>query len=215
MELRVRTSLLFAVVWFIATTQTASAQKGIEVTPFFGGQTNGGLDVSTPVFSRLEVQNGLSYGISAAYLVGNYGGVEFTWNHNASDTVAQFTGGGNSPKLFTLNTNQYLAYYVIHLKDRSSAVRPFLLVGLGAANLTPSRSNLDSRTRFAWAFGGGVKYNFSPHLGVRIQAKTSPTYIGSSTEGFWCDPYWGGCWTIGQVYFLHEFDASVGLTFRF
>jgi opacity protein-like surface antigen len=211
----VKTNLLLAIVWIAVATPTAWAQRGIEVTPFFGGQTNGGMDLSTGVFDRIEVRNGLNHGISAGYLLGNYGGVEFTWNHNKSDTLAQFSGGGTGQKVFGLNTNQYLGYFVVHLKNRESRFRPFVLLGLGAANLAPDRRDVGSITRFAWAFGGGVKYNFSRHLGVRFQAKTSPTYIASTTEGFWCDSFWGGCWAIGQTYFLQEFDATVGLTFRF
>jgi opacity protein-like surface antigen len=204
-----------AIVWIAVVAPTVCAQRGIEVTPFFGGQANGGMDLSTRVFDRIEVRNGLNHGISAGYLLGNYGGVEFTWNHNKSDTVAQLTGAGVDQKVFELGTNQYLGNFVLHLKDRESRFRPFVLMGLGAAHLAPDRKGAGGITRFAWAFGGGVKYNFSKRIGVRFQAKTSPTYIASTTEGFWCDPYWGGCWAIGQTYFLQEFDATVGLTFRF
>jgi len=204
-----------AIAWTVVAAPTAWAQRGIEVTPFIGGQINGGLALSTPVYNRLDVQNGVNYGISVGYLIGKHAGVEFMWNHNQADTLAQSVGGGPDQKVFNLSTNQYLGAFVVHFKDRERRLRPFVLFGAGATNLAPDRSHVHSITRFAWVFGGGVKYNFSKHLGVRLQAKWSPTYINTITEGVWCDPFWFGCWTKGDSVFLKEFDGTAGLTFRF
>lgn len=206
-----RANLLVGVC--ILAAPAAWAQKGIEITPFVGRQINSGLDISTPVFNHIEVQNGLSYGISGVYLLGEYTGVEFIWNHNKANTVA--TGGGTAPKVFELRTNQYLGDFLVYFKGRESRFRPFLSFGAGVSNLAPDRRGAGSITRFAWAFGGGAKYNFSKHFGVRLQAKTSPTYVSSSGKQFWCDPVWGGCWITGDSSFLQELDVSAGITFRF
>lgn len=211
----VRTKILLAVTWIVVAAPAAWPQRGIEITPFVGWQINGGLDLSTPLFNRIDAKNGLSYGISGGYLLGEYTGVEFMWNHNKADTLAQFTGGGTAPRVLRLNTNQYLGDFVVHFSHRESRLRPFALLGLGVSNLGPDRSGVDSITRFAWAFGGGVKYNFSKHLGMRLQAKTSPTYVASGSKTFWCNPFWGGCWNIGENNFLQEFDVSAGITLRF
>jgi opacity protein-like surface antigen len=210
-----RNRLLAAIAWTLVAAPTAWAQRGIEVTPFVGGQINTGLDLSTVLYSRIDVQNGLNYGIGVGYLTGKYTAVEFMWNHNQADALAQSAAGGADRKVFTLNTNQYLGEFVVHFKDRESRLRPFVLLGAGANNLSPDRSHVNSLTRFAWVFGGGVKYNFSKHLGVRLQAKWSPTYITTATQGVWCDPFWGGCWAKGDSIFLNEFDGTAGLTFRF
>jgi opacity protein-like surface antigen len=213
--MKIRTNLLFAIAWAIVAAPATWAQRGIELTPFIGGQTNAGLDLSTAVYNHIDVQNGLNYGISAGYLIGKYGGVEFMWNHNQADTLARSTSGGADQKVFNLTTNQYLGDFVMHFKDRESRLRPFVLFGAGVTNLAPDRSHVNSITRFAWVFGGGVKYSFSKHLGVRLQGKWSPTYINTITEGVWCNPYWFGCWSKGDSVFLKEFDATAGLTFRF
>jgi opacity protein-like surface antigen len=210
-----RTNLLLAMAWIVIAAPAAWSQRGIEITPFVGRQLNSGLDISTPVFNRIEVQNGLNFGISGVYLLGEYTGVEFMWNHNKANTLAQFTGGGTSPKVFELHSNQYLGDFVVHFNNRERRLRPFLLLGLGVSNLAPDRSDAGSITRFAWVFGGGAKYNFSKHLGVRLQAKTSPIYVASGSKDFWCDPVWGGCWSIGENNFLQELDVSAGITLRF
>ena len=164
--------LLAATVWTVLTAPTAWAQRGIEVTPFIGGQSNGGVDLSTPLYKRIDVQNGLNYGVRASYAIGSkYTAVEFMWNHNQASTVAQPTNGGANLKLFNLNGNQFLGDFVVHFKDGDSRLRPFILLGAGSTTLAPDRNQVSSITRFAWAFGGGVKYSFSRHVGIRLQAK--------------------------------------------
>jgi hypothetical protein len=80
--------LLAATVWTVLTAPTAWAQRGIKVTPFIGGQINGGVDLSTLLYKRIDVQNGLNYGVSASYAIGSkYTAVEFMWNHNQASTV--------------------------------------------------------------------------------------------------------------------------------
>lgn len=206
--------LLWAIVWIHIVTAVASAQN-FELTGFIGGQTNGGLDLSTSTFERIDVRNGLSYGLSAGYLLGDHASIEFLWNYNKADTVAEPRGGGTDRKVFTLDTNQYFANFLFHTSPRERKLRPYVLAGLGATNLHAASSSNSSITRFAFDLGAGAKYNFNRRFGMRVQAKWSPTYITTSAGGFWCDPVWGGCWVVGDNHFLNEFDAAVGLTLRF
>jgi opacity protein-like surface antigen len=211
-----KTSLLWAaIVWTVVAAPMARAQRGIEITPFVGGQINGGLALSTPIYNGIDLQNGLNYGISAGYGLGKRTSVEFTWNHNQADALAQSISGGADRKVFSLNTNEYLGDFLVHFTDNEDRLRPFILLGAGVTNLSPNRNQLNSITRFTWAFGGGVKYNFSKHLGLRLQAKYSPVYITTATEGIWCNPFWAGCWAKGDSIFLQQFDGTAGLTFRF
>ena len=103
-----------AITWIAVAVGMAWGQN-VEVTPFIGGQVNGGLDLSTSVVRRIEVQNGLNYGVSLGYLLGDHGAAELMWNHNKADTLAQFVGGGSDRKVFGLNTNQYLGNFLFHL----------------------------------------------------------------------------------------------------
>jgi hypothetical protein len=114
---------------FVAAT--AAAQK-FEGTGFFGGQTNGGMDLSTSLFRRIDVQNGKTYGLSAGYLIGNRYGVEFMWSYNKADTLAQPRGPGLDVNIFILDTNQYFGNFQFHLARREKSLRPFLLAGRGS-----------------------------------------------------------------------------------
>jgi opacity protein-like surface antigen len=186
-----------------------------EISGQIGGQVNGGLDMSTAFFHRLEVKNGLSFGATVGYLLGEHSGVEFLWNRNRADAVGEIRGAGESPKLFTLTTNQYMANFLFHLTDKEHHFRPFVMAGLGGTNLSPDHSHIDGITRFAFLLGAGAKFYMTKHFGLRGQLKWSPTYVTTTGGGVWCDPIWGGCWNVGNSHYLHEFDASGGLTVRF
>jgi hypothetical protein len=189
--------------------------QNVEITGHVGGQFNGGLDLSTSLFRRIEVGNSTNYGVTAGYLLGEHYGVEFQWNHTQADTLAQPVGSGSDIKVFNLNQNQYMGNFVFHFTEREAKLRPFAFFGLGASDLSPDRNGVDGVTRFAVSLGGGAKYNISKHFGLRGQAKWSPTYITSTDAGYWCDPFWGGCWVVGNDHYLHEFDISGGITLRF
>ena len=194
---------------------TCAFGQNLEIGANVGGQFNGGLDLSTTVFHRIEVANGLNYGLTVGYLLGEHYGLEFQWNKNQAETRAQPIGGGQSIKVFNLNQNQYMANFVLHLTDREAPLRPFVFFGLGANSLDPDRSSVNSATRFAFSLGAGAKYDISKHFGLRTQLKWSPTYITTTNGGVWCDPFWGGCWNVGNSHYLHEFDITAGFTVRF
>jgi len=189
--------------------------QNFEFTPHVGGQINGGLDLSTSLFHRFEVANGVNYGISLGYLLGEHSAVEFMWNQNKADVRAQPNGGFASIKLFNMTQNQYLANYLFHFTPREDKLRPFIMAGIGAAALDPNVHGVSGTTRFVYAIGAGAKYNVSDHFGLRGQFKWSPTYITSTNAGYWCDPFWGGCWLVGNSHYLHELDITGGITFRF
>ena len=213
MKISAKTSFLSISACFFLLTP-AFAQN-FEIGANVGGQINGGLDLSTTLFHRIEVGNSLNYGITAGYLLGEHYGIEFQWNKNQAGTRAQPIGGGSSIKVFNLNQNQYMGNFLLHLTDREERFRPFVFFGLGANSLDPDRSSVKGATRFAFSLGGGAKYDIGRHFGLRTQLKWSPTYITTTNGGYWCDPFWGGCWTVGNSHYLHEFDITGGFTLRF
>jgi len=213
MNLRIKIILLSVITW-VGLLPSAFAQR-VEVTGNIGYQVNGGLDLSTSLFRRIEVGNSTNYGASVGYLFGELYGAEFQWNRTRADTIAQPQGAGSDIKVFTLNQNQYMGNFLLHFTHQDSPLRPFVFVGLGASSLSTNRAGVSGATRFAFSVGGGAKYNFSKHLGVRGQLKYSPTYITTTNGGYWCDPFWGGCWVVGNDHFLHELDMTGGITLRF
>lgn len=215
--MRAKTILLLALASFLTlTAASAFGQQNVEVSGYVGYQINGGVNLSTTLFHRIEVGNSVNYGLTAGYLFHDHYGVEFQWNRNNADTVAEPIGGGPSPKVFSLSQNQYMGNFVFHFRERESAVRPFLFVGLGADALSTDRSGVQGSTRLSYAVGAGAKYYVSRHFGVRGQFRYSPTYLTTTSNGgYWCDPFWGGCWVTGNSHYLNSFDINGGITFRF
>jgi opacity protein-like surface antigen len=207
--------LVSALTSFLLLTSAPAAAQNFELSGHIGGQINGGVDLSTAFFHRLEVGNSMNYGATLGYLHGDHLGFEFQWNHSQADTKAEPNNGTPSVKVFSLNQNQYMGNFLFHLTPRDEKLRPFVFVGLGASSLSPDRDGVNGTTRFAFAAGAGAKYNLSKHFGLRGQFKYSPTYISSTADGYWCDPFWGGCWVTGHDHYLHEFDISGGFTLRF
>jgi opacity protein-like surface antigen len=193
---------------------TSAVAQNFEITPQVGGQINGGYDLSTSLFNRLEVANGVNYGITAGYLIGEHYGIEFQWNRNSADTRGQFAGI-SSVKLFSLDQNQYMGNFLFHFTPKEAKIRPFLFFGVGANSLDTNVSGVSGSTRFVYALGGGAKYNLSKHFGLRGQVRWAPTYLTTTNGGYWCDPVWGGCWAVGNSHYLHEFDVGGGITLRF
>jgi opacity protein-like surface antigen len=205
--------LAFATLLFLPSP-SAFAQN-VEITGYGGGQLNGGIDFSTTLFRRIEVENGGSYGAILGYLLGEHYGVEFQWHHNSADTKLEPLAGGSSARLFSLNQNQYMGNFLFHLTPKEHHLRPFVFFGLGANNLDADRHGVQGTTKFAWALGAGAKYNIGKHFGLRGQVRWAPTYINSTNSGYWCDPFWGGCWVSSDAHYLHEGDIMGGFTLRF
>jgi hypothetical protein len=105
--------------------------------------------------------------------------------------------------------------FVYHFVSEESRLRPFAFFGMGASSLSTNRAGVSGATRFAFSLGGGAKYNITKHFGLRGQLKYSPAYLTTTDQGYWCDPFWGGCWVVGNSHYLHEFDVTGGIVFRF
>jgi Outer membrane protein beta-barrel domain len=193
----------------------AAFAQNFEISGHIGRQFNGGVDLSTFLYERIDVADSTNYGATAGYLLGEHFGAEFQWNHTRADTSAEPVFGGSSVKVFTLNQNQYMGNFVFHFTGREAKLRPFAFFGLGASSLSTNRSSVSGATRFAFALGGGAKYYLGKHFGLRGQAKWSPTYLTTTDGGYWCDPFWGGCWVVGNDHYLHEFDLTGGVILRF
>ena len=42
-----------------------------------------------------------------------------------------------------------------------------------------------------------MKFYLSPNFGLKATARWTPTYIKSTSAGYWCDPFYG-CWLLAD-----------------
>jgi hypothetical protein len=76
-------------------------------------------------------------------------------------------------------------------------------------------ASIDGETQFSSTWGAGVKYYPGKAVGIKAQARWTPTYIKSDPGGLWCDPYYPTCWVLADPDYSNQFELSVGVTLRF
>jgi hypothetical protein len=69
-------------------------------------------------------------------------------------------------------------------------------------------------TQFSSTWAAGLKLFPGRSVGLRLEARWTPTYIKSDPEGYWCDPYWG-CYTVSEAEFANQYELSGGIILRF
>lgn len=196
----------------IAISGNAVYAGAFEITPYIGYMFDASIDVTNTGYSALQVDAGTDFGFSAGGYVGENVSIEFMWNRVNSSVSVKST----EQELFNMNTDQYNGNFLYNWGGSESKARPYALIGIGATHFNPHADNLDLSgiTKFNMGFGGGVKTYFSKNFGLRFEARYTPTYLNTTDEGFWCDPFFG-CYAVSDTNWLNQFDVTVGTIFRF
>jgi hypothetical protein len=209
---------------FIAGVAPAFAQGRVEVSGFVGFSLNDGVD-SDPVlagdgniYDTIEPKDSAIYGFTVGVLVGEGAEVGFRWA--TAPTTLQATGT-TEREIGDLSIKSYHGYFAYNFGESDAPMRPFVLIGLGATNFGSIDAtvggvnrSIGGETQFSTTWAGGVKIFPSPHVGVRLAAEWTPTYIKTDSVGWWCDPYWG-CYLVGNAQYANQFQFNAGVTVRF
>ncbi len=193
---------------------SALAQRW-EIQPFVGYKYGGSVPVqpvsTAPGITEVNTNSSISYGVTGGFNFTENFGLEFLWNQQPTQATGRLFNGADYSQKVDTTLNQYHGNFVITLRDPDSRLRPFLLLGFGATNISGPGSSF---TRFSYGLGGGVKYFLKPNTGIRIQARYAPTYLYSTAGGVWCN-WWGYCWLMSDNHYLNQGDVTVGWFFRF
>jgi hypothetical protein len=92
---------------------------------------------------------------------------------------------------------------------------PYAVGTVGAARYSPG-GGFDDETAFALSLGGGWKYYFSDHFGVRLEARGYLTFFNSDTDLF-CSSIQGvgTCLLRASGSAVWQIEAMAGVTFKF
>jgi Outer membrane protein beta-barrel domain len=218
---------IMAICWVLAAVP-ARAQR-TEGSASVGYGANDGISSDSRfLFGDFYDTAGVDSGISYNFTLGVFAtrGVEFEFLFARQDSDLSAGGPGGGLPLNETAVYHYMGNVVYNWGDEDSTLRPFVFGGLGATHYAfgefllpqplPSRRFRfdDSETRFASTFGGGLKFYFTRYIGAKAAVRVTPTYVTSTPGGAWCDPFYG-CWPITDDHYATQFDASVGVTFRF
>jgi hypothetical protein len=201
------------VILLMAAVSTMSWAQKFEVMPFAGYRTSGSFDVTSLGYARFTIKDGLAYGLTLGFMPSQHAEIEFMWSRTDSDLVGNLVATpAVDQQVFKLHTDQYHVNFLAMFPKPYARLVPYLLFGLGATYAKPPDAG--GETRLSWALGGGLKVMAGERLGLRFQAKWTPTYIHTKTGGIWCD-WWGYCYAIPIDEYMSQGEFTGGIFFRF
>ncbi|HUP24447.1 MAG TPA: outer membrane beta-barrel protein [Thermoanaerobaculia bacterium] len=161
-------------------------QPSIEITPFLGYDFGGNFDVFDFEFGRVrfELEDGVSYGVIADFPISRSFQVEAIIFRQP--TTLSIDEGLFGPR-FELSDIE-----IDHLQAGllwqgwRGQLKPFFSAGIGLARMNPDLPELDSETRFAFNFGGGIKTFFTPHFGLRLEGRLLVITLPEDDEDLFC-----------------------------
>jgi hypothetical protein len=196
----------------------ASRDPAIEITPTagwrFGGRT---AQPGTATVDTVKIQDSLSWGAAIEVPVASWGALEALWSHQNSELRASFNpsaAAGLDPKLAHLNTDTFQLGGLWQSGDAESRARLYFDILFGVTLLTPS-PELPSLKRFSASAGGGVKYYFANHIGLRLGARWLGVYVNPAEGAYESCSDTVGCATYYGTRLVSQGDAYGGLILRF
>ncbi len=204
--------LLVALVAGLMISQAGAAYaqydgSGVEISPFFGYRTGGGLSTISGI-RNLDTQDNISYGIGIAKRLPQNSEVEIQWAHFSSDVDVTFNNGADLTAGPLRRDDIFLNGYWYSARP-GSAVMPFLTAGAGASIFDTDEMN--AYGRFGWQIGAGVRKDFSEKMAFKASARWIPVWI-TTGSGIWCDPFY--CYSVGTGESYDQFEFAGTLVFK-
>ena len=217
-----RLLLLFIGLCSSLVSPLALAQENrFELSGSVGYTLSTGINVDRTIigdfgFYGISPKSGLSYGAGLELFVSRGWSVGFNWSQQDSVLKAEAFNDLNDRDITDMTVSNYHGIFTYNFGDEYMLMRPYIFGGLGATRYSPGKIDdlpVDGTTKFSSTWGGGMKVFLSDHLGFRGGIRWTPTYIGSTSDGFWCSWYY--CWEVTEAHFSHQFEMIGGIIARF
>jgi opacity protein-like surface antigen len=195
---------------------SARAQHEFEVTPLGGFKFGGNIQLPPGTSSNsdyLPIKNSADYGAAFDYSIWPNFQAEFMFLHQPTDIDEHFITGGQS-FLTSADLNSYAFNFAYNLKPSEAKLKPFISAGLGFTNWRPTSVLPVSSNTFSYNIGGGVKYFFTDHVGLRAEVRWIPSRTTTQPEQY-CDPFYGFCSTVPVSSHAQQGAVNGGIIFRF
>lgn len=215
-----RNGFLLAMLLLLISVPAFAQQPGWEITPFLGWKTGGNLELTPPNTFTGEIH--ANDGFMGGLAIGVEPRPDFTfearYHYMHSGIFFQPTGAGSNVDIADMVIHQAMGDFLFSKPGRSENTWPYFLIGLGANIFDPgspklagpNAANLNTHTKFTWSLGLGVKKMVgNGSSGVRLETRYNPTYINSTSTGYWCDPFYG-CYTTADAHYFDQWEFSLG-----
>jgi opacity protein-like surface antigen len=170
-------------------------------------------------FTRIDPKDSVNYGGRLGFMVTP--NIEVGGLFSLQSTTLQI-GGVVTADIGDEKIYNYHGYVAYNFGEGDAKVRPYILGGLGATQfggvnirIGDRQDSVGGNTKFSTTWALGVKMFPAPNVGIRLEARWTPTYIKSDAAGWWCDPYWGYCYVVGDAQYANQFDFGGGIVLRF
>lgn len=170
--------------------------EGVELAGFagfrFSDELEGGYDGFSDDYVDYEVDNGPSYGVNLTFPLSKHFMLELLWSRQNTDLYEDWSYG-QDVYLGEIDVD----YYQIGLvyQWRLARMRPFVVAGVGAAELNPDPPALRDETYFATSWGGGAKFPVGQHFAVQLEGRLFATWLDEDDDRWCCgDCHHGHCW---------------------
>ncbi len=202
----------------LARPTKASRDAVVEITPTAGWRFGGATaEPATASVETVSIPDSVSWGATLEVAFSSWGSIEALWSHQNSELRATFAAtapAGLEPKLAHLAADTLQIGGMWMSGDPDSRARLYLDLLFGVTLLTPS-PELPRLTRFSASVGGGVKYYFADHFGLRLGARWMPVYVNPSDGAYTTCGDATGCVTTFGKKILSQGDGYGGLLLRF
>jgi opacity protein-like surface antigen len=189
--------------------------RGIEITPFGGSRFGGVIDANSSQVSNVDyltIRSGWDYGAMLDVDLFPHAQAEFMWN-NQPTVLGEHIPGSGSSRIGEASLDMFQWSFLYQFLQPGSKLQPYAVAGVGFTSYN-TNGIIDLGNEFGYNIGGGVKYFFTPHFGLRLEARYSPSRTTQGV-GEYCDPYVGYCYPVTVNNYAHQGQANLGVIFRF
>ena len=200
---------------FAAFVPCAHAQRDWQITPFFGARWGGTIPVNTTNVDYLTIRNTYDFGATLdVSLWGDSLMPEFMWNRQPTEINTHSLFDDSINPIASSSLDEYQFDILYQFRSSESKLRPFAVAGLGFTHFSNIQDLVGFGTNFSYNIGGGVKYFFKDHWGLRAEIRWSPAH---TTQGIAtvCDPYFGFCSPAQVANRADQGQANIGIIYRF
>jgi opacity protein-like surface antigen len=207
-----RKALFLALLFALVGVPGARAQHEFEVTPFGGSRFGGVIDVNTNSVDYLPIKSTWNYGVTADYTIWPQLQAEFEFNHQPTTLDQHVVATDSRQFLTSADIDMYQWGFNFSLKPPEARLQPFIVGGLGFTHFKAD-DDLPFSNRFSYNLGLGAKYFLSQHVGLRAEARWSPSRTTTQNEVFF-DPFFGPQ-VVAVSSHAEQGQANIGIIFRF
>ena len=219
--MRKRYKVILSAVAALSLAQTgppARAQSPLqrfEITPLVGSVFGGDLNVTSMhlnPFDRVFVNSSISYGGIGNLALNDWAQIDVLWSRQPTSLSGHTVLTDTRARVSSATLDQVQFGILIQGGASDGPLTPFVVGGLGFMHINPGGNVVGGETKPAFNIGGGIKYFFDKHFGLRLEMRWTPAFVDADPE-FSCSPT--GCFIVVEPQFLHQGMVNAGFILRF